>query len=108
MREAIIAPLREIYGVSDKVLTMALSSVLLGAPKKLRLWREVGAGILQKRRKQGMRCVQPKLDFRRFWHIITPLWLPPTLLLQSQMDRIHRLSILLQLRSANPTYPVTW
>ena len=56
MREAIIAPLREIYGVSDKVLTMALSSVLLGAPKKLRLWREVGAGILQKRRKQGMRC----------------------------------------------------
>ena len=46
MREAIIAPLREIYGVSDKVLTMALSSVLLGAPKKLRLWREVGAGMI--------------------------------------------------------------
>jgi hypothetical protein len=46
MRDALIAPLREIYGVSDKVLTMALSSLLLGAPKKLRLWREVGASII--------------------------------------------------------------
>jgi hypothetical protein len=36
MRVALIAPLREIYGVSDKVLTMALSFILLGAPKKLR------------------------------------------------------------------------
>ena len=46
LRDALIAPLREIYGVSDKVLTMALSSVLLGAPKKLRLWREVGASMI--------------------------------------------------------------
>ena len=46
MRDALIAPLREIYGVSDKVLTMALSSILLGAPKKLRLWREVGASMI--------------------------------------------------------------
>jgi hypothetical protein len=46
MREALIAPLREIYGVSDKVLTMALSSILLGAPKRLRLWREVGASMI--------------------------------------------------------------
>src|SRR6266487_743450 len=46
LRDAVIAPLREIYGVSDKVLTMALSSILLGAPKKLRLWREVGASMI--------------------------------------------------------------
>jgi hypothetical protein len=46
MRDALIAPLREIYGVSDKVLSMALSSILLGAPKKLRLWREVGASMI--------------------------------------------------------------
>jgi hypothetical protein len=46
MRDAVIAPLREIYGVSDKVLAMALSSILLGAPKKLRLWREVGASMI--------------------------------------------------------------
>jgi hypothetical protein len=46
MRDALIDPLREIYGVSDKVLTMALSSILLGAPNKLRLWREVGASMI--------------------------------------------------------------
>jgi hypothetical protein len=46
MRDALIAPLREIYGVSDKVLTMALSSLLLGAPNKLRLWPEVGASMI--------------------------------------------------------------
>src|SRR6266699_2253165 len=46
MRDALIAPLREIYGVSDKVLAMALSSILLGAPKELRLWREVGASMI--------------------------------------------------------------
>jgi hypothetical protein len=46
MRSAVIAPLRGIYGVSDKVLTMALSSLLLGAPNKLRLWREVGASMI--------------------------------------------------------------
>jgi hypothetical protein len=46
MRDAVIAPLREIYGVSDKVLTMALSSILLGAPNRMRLWREVGASMI--------------------------------------------------------------
>jgi hypothetical protein len=46
MRSAVIAPLRGIHGVSDKVLTMALSSLLLGAPNKLRLWREVGASMI--------------------------------------------------------------
>jgi hypothetical protein len=46
MRNALIAPLREIHGVSDKVLTMALSSILLGAPNRLRLWREVGASMI--------------------------------------------------------------
>jgi hypothetical protein len=46
MRDALIAPLREIYGVSDKVLTMALSSLLLGAPKRMRLWHEVGASMI--------------------------------------------------------------
>jgi hypothetical protein len=33
MRDAVIAPLRQVHGVSDKVLSMALSSLLLGAPK---------------------------------------------------------------------------
>jgi hypothetical protein len=46
MRAALIDPLREIYGVSDKVLTMALSQVLLGAPRSRPLWREVGGSMI--------------------------------------------------------------
>jgi hypothetical protein len=46
MRAALIDPLREIYGVSDKVLTMALSQLLLGAPRSRRLWREAGGSMI--------------------------------------------------------------
>ena len=46
MRDTLIAPLREIHGVSDKVLAMALSSLLLGAPRLLPLWHEVGASMI--------------------------------------------------------------
>jgi hypothetical protein len=46
MIAALIEPLREIYGVSDKVLTMALSSILLGAPKRMSLWAEVGGSMI--------------------------------------------------------------
>jgi hypothetical protein len=41
-----IGPLREVYGVSDKVLTMTLSFILLAAPKRQRLWHEVGASMI--------------------------------------------------------------
>jgi len=43
LREAVIGPLRNVYGVADKVLAMALSSLLLSADKSRPLWREVGA-----------------------------------------------------------------
>jgi hypothetical protein len=46
MAAALIEPLREICGVSDKVLTMALSCILLGAPKKMVLWTEVGGSMI--------------------------------------------------------------
>ena len=46
LREALIGPLREVYGVSDKALTMSLSCILLAAPKRLHLWREVGASMI--------------------------------------------------------------
>jgi hypothetical protein len=46
MAAALIEPMREIYGVSDKVLAMALSSLLLGAPKKMVLWAEVGGSMI--------------------------------------------------------------
>jgi len=46
LREAIVGPLREVYGVSDKVLTMTLSCILLAAPKRRHLWHEVGASMI--------------------------------------------------------------
>src|SRR6266478_375825 len=46
MRASLIEPLREVYGVSDKVLTMALSCILLGAPKRISLWIEVGGSMI--------------------------------------------------------------
>jgi hypothetical protein len=46
MAAALIAPMREIYGVSDKVLSMALSSLLLGAPKRMVRWIEVGGAMI--------------------------------------------------------------
>jgi hypothetical protein len=42
LREAIIGPLRNVYGVSDKLLAMALSTLLLAVPRRP-LWVEVGA-----------------------------------------------------------------
>lgn len=46
MREALIEPLRNVYGVADKVLTMALSTVLLAADDERVAWREVGASMI--------------------------------------------------------------
>jgi len=46
MRASLIDPLSEVYGVSDKVLTMALSSLLIGAPKSMDLWIEVGGSMI--------------------------------------------------------------
>jgi hypothetical protein len=46
MRANLIEPLREVYGVSDKVLTMALSQLLLGAPRSQRHWRDVGGTMI--------------------------------------------------------------
>jgi hypothetical protein len=46
MRDSLIKPMREIYGVSDKVLAMALSALLLGAPRKMVLWAEVGGSMI--------------------------------------------------------------
>jgi hypothetical protein len=46
MRAALIDPLKEVYGVSDKVLTMALSQLFLGAPRHRRRWREVGGSMI--------------------------------------------------------------
>ena len=46
LREAIIGPLRNVYGVGDKVLAMALSSLLLSAGPQRPLWRQVGLTLV--------------------------------------------------------------
>jgi hypothetical protein len=45
MREALLGPMRHIFGVSDKVLAMAISSILLGATRKP-LWFEAGVSMI--------------------------------------------------------------
>ncbi|CAM5775560.1 hypothetical protein LMIY3S_05085 [Labrys miyagiensis] len=46
LREAMLGPLRNVYGVSDKVLSMALAELLLGADPHRTLWVEAGAGMI--------------------------------------------------------------
>ncbi len=46
MREAVLGPLRHVYGASDKVLSVALSSLLLGAGHERDRWVEVGAAMI--------------------------------------------------------------
>jgi hypothetical protein len=43
---AIIEPLRNIYGVADKVLMMSFASLLTSAPAKYSVWFEVGAAMI--------------------------------------------------------------
>jgi hypothetical protein len=46
MRAVLVDPLRGVYGISDKVTTMALSSLLLGAGRRRPYWIEVGASFV--------------------------------------------------------------
>ena len=46
MRAALIEPLKEVYGVSDKVLMMTLSQLLVGASGSRRHWFEVGGSMI--------------------------------------------------------------
>jgi hypothetical protein len=43
---ALVDPLRNVFGVSDKMLTMTLSSLLIAAPDDYASWREVGFGMI--------------------------------------------------------------
>lgn len=45
-QEALIGPLREIFGVSNKLLTMALSSLLIGARDQRPLWYDTGVTMI--------------------------------------------------------------
>jgi hypothetical protein len=45
-QEALIGPLRNVYGISDKVLTMALSGLLIGARGRRPVWFETGKAMI--------------------------------------------------------------
>lgn len=44
--ESLIGPLRSVFGVSDKILTMTLSALLLGASKDRPLWFNAGKSMI--------------------------------------------------------------
>jgi hypothetical protein len=46
MRNALVHPLRHVYGVSDKVLSMALSVLLVAAPRTMGHWAKVGYSMI--------------------------------------------------------------
>jgi hypothetical protein len=46
LRQALLSPLGEVYGVSDKVLSVTLSGLLLGAGQGRRRWVEVGGSMI--------------------------------------------------------------
>ena len=46
MRLALVEPLRNVYGVSDKLLNMALADILLAAPPGNPLWLETGSTMV--------------------------------------------------------------
>jgi hypothetical protein len=46
MRAAIVDPFRGVYGISDKVITMALSSLMLGAGARRPHWLDAGASFV--------------------------------------------------------------
>jgi hypothetical protein len=46
LREAVVGPLRNVYGVADKVLAIALSPLLMASAKRRPLWFEVGANLI--------------------------------------------------------------
>jgi hypothetical protein len=45
-QDALIGPLRNVYGVSDKILTMSLSELLLGAPINRDKWFDTGVRMI--------------------------------------------------------------
>ncbi|MHC2640185.1 hypothetical protein ACVMFA_009471 [Bradyrhizobium liaoningense] len=45
-QEALIGPLRNVYGVSDKILMMTLSTLLIGAREQRPTWLETGTAMI--------------------------------------------------------------
>ena len=46
LQDALVGPMRHIFGVSDKVLTMTLSELLMAAPQARPVWFEAGSQMI--------------------------------------------------------------
>ena len=46
LRDAVVLPLRNVHGLSDKILNMTLANLLLGGDPSRTLWVEAGAGMI--------------------------------------------------------------
>ena len=46
LQNSLIEPLRRVYGISDKILTMTLSGLLIGAAENRPLWFKAGCGMI--------------------------------------------------------------
>ena len=46
LRDALVIPLRDIFGVSDKLLNMSLACLLLAGDSERKLWIEAGASMI--------------------------------------------------------------
>lgn len=46
LQDRLVVPLRSVYGVSDKILTMALSSLLIGVASERANWFKAGIGMI--------------------------------------------------------------
>lgn len=44
--EGLVEPLRNVFGVSDKVIAMALSELLLAAPRSKQYWHKLGCSLI--------------------------------------------------------------
>lgn len=45
-REALLGPLRNVYGIADKVVSLAFASILLAAPRERSHWHELGGSMI--------------------------------------------------------------
>ena len=61
-QNALIDSLRNVYGVSDKVLTMALSGILIGAAAVRPRWLEVGVQPFGRLRARSQKIVHQRID----------------------------------------------
>lgn len=102
MRTALIEPLRNVFGVSDKVLQMSLAYLLTSAPKTKPLWLETGANFIavdtlvhQFLHRTGI------LRRLNAHHVYGPACYEPN----GCADIIARVAQEIDAREINPTYP---